>query len=165
MNRHKPLLTTAFFVTAGLAGIYAQNAVLTSGGDASGTGGTVAYSIGQIAYTSIDGEDGSMSLGVQQPNLVIMVGTEEPEITLSASIYPNPVNTSVNLTLDEPNQMSGAESLSFGLYDINGKLLLQKDIVTTVTVIPMGNLTNALYILRVTNNNAEIKTFKIFKTN
>jgi len=152
-------------VTGGLAGIHAQNAVLSSGGDASGTGGSVAYSVGQAAYTSYSGEVGSISLGVQQSYQVIMVGTDEPDISFSASIYPNPVNTSVYLKLEKQNPVIGMDNLSFGLYDINGKLLLQKEITADMTSLPMEHLTNAVYILRVIYNNSEIKTFKIFKTN
>lgn len=45
--------------------LYGQQAVLGGGGEATGSGGTVSYSIGQIAYTS-KGAGGTVSEGVQQ---------------------------------------------------------------------------------------------------
>jgi TRAP-type uncharacterized transport system substrate-binding protein len=52
-----------FFLTAGFlwAGIaQAQENANTSGGVATGSGGTVAYSIGQVAYTTNTGSNGSV---------------------------------------------------------------------------------------------------------
>jgi hypothetical protein len=45
--------------------LYGQQVVLGGGGEATGSGGTVSYSIGQIAYTS-KGAGGTVSEGVQQ---------------------------------------------------------------------------------------------------
>jgi len=165
MIRQKTIVPVIFFLTCSLSGLYAQSDVLSAGGDATGSTGSVAYSIGQVAYTSIDGEDGRISLGVQQPNLFIMVGTEETLLNISASVFPNPSASTVFLKLEDEEQLSTTKNLSFGLYDLSGKMLLHQDISDPLTTIPMSNLSDAVYLLRITIDNKEIRTFKIFKTN
>src|SRR6056297_978638 len=50
----------------GLTGANAQQAMPASGGDASGSGGFVSYSVGQVVYTTHTGANGSVAQGVQQ---------------------------------------------------------------------------------------------------
>ena len=47
--------------------IQAQEAVAAAGGEATGSGGTVSYTIGQINYTTNTGAGGTITQGVQQP--------------------------------------------------------------------------------------------------
>jgi hypothetical protein len=47
--------------------IYSQETLSASGGDATGSGGTVSYTVGQVFYTSLTGSTGTVSEGVQQP--------------------------------------------------------------------------------------------------
>lgn len=150
-------------ITSGVQGLYGQSEVLSSGGDASGSGGSASYSIGQVAYTHYGGENGSVSLGVQQPYLIIMVGTGEPDISVVTSVYPNPMSSIVNLKIDSPFNTN--KKLFFGLYDLNGKLYQQNEIISNMTTIAMDKLAAGVYILRVSDLNTVIKTFKIYKTN
>lgn len=46
----------------------AQQAILTAGGNANGSMGSVSYSIGQAIYTAIDASSNTLIQGVQQPN-------------------------------------------------------------------------------------------------
>jgi hypothetical protein len=45
----------------------AQTATVSAGGNAIGTGGSVSYSVGQIAYTNNSNSNGSVAQGVQYP--------------------------------------------------------------------------------------------------
>ena len=146
-------------------GLNAQSAVSASGGNGSGTGGSVAFTIGQVAYTNFGGESGNINLGVQQPNLFLTVGTNELDITLSASVFPNPANTTTSLRLEGESASPIADDLTLNLYDFNGKLVLQQAILANITTIPMDHLANGVYVLQVSRKNVEIKSFKIFKTN
>ena len=154
-----------FVLVLGSAGVQAQTAVSASGGNATGTGGSAAYTIGQAAYTNFGGESGSINLGVQQPNLILTVSTNELDITLSASVFPNPASTSASLKLEGESASPIADDLALNLYDLNGKLVLQQSIHSVITTIPMDHLTNGVYVLQVTRKNIEIKSFKVFKTN
>ena len=55
----------------------AQNAVVPVGGTASGNGGTVTYTVGQIAVQTNSDGTASISEGVQQPYEISVVGVDE----------------------------------------------------------------------------------------
>ncbi|HEY3385565.1 MAG TPA: T9SS type A sorting domain-containing protein [Saprospiraceae bacterium] len=144
---------------------WTQSEVNTSGGDGTGPGGSVAYTIGQVAYTNLQAENGSISLGVQQPNLFLTVGTIETEITLSASVFPNPSNANTTLRLEGQDQTLISKDMMYRLFDLNGKLLMEQEIESNTTTIPVDHLTGSVFILQVIRRDIEIKAFKIFKTN
>jgi hypothetical protein len=140
--------------------VHSQNAVVVSGGDATGTGGKVSYSIGQIAYTYASGSNGSVSQGVQQPFEISTLGTDEfPTITLEMNVYPNPTTSNVTLKIGD----FSTENLSFQLFDIAGKQIYESEISTSETSIIMENLTASIYFLNIIDANKTIKTFKIIK--
>ena len=159
--KHKNIPSTAFLLFLGLASLQAQETTTTSGGNSTGVGGTVSYTIGQVIYTTNIGSNGSVAQGVQQPyEISIVSGIEEGEgINLNCSAYPNP--TTDFLTLKVENYKG--ENLSYQLYDINGRLLENKKNEGNETRIVMNNLLPSIYFLKVIDNNKEVKTFKIIK--
>ena len=67
-----------------ISGIYAQEAIPTSGGDASSNKGSVSYSVGQIVYSSNTATNGTVTQGVQQAyEIYVTTGIEETGINLS----------------------------------------------------------------------------------
>ena len=144
---------------------YAQNSVHASGGDASGTGGTVAYSIGQVAYTSADNGTGSISLGVQQPYITMAVGNQEIDAALSVALFPNPVQSNTFLQLDAQTLEEPIEAYAYAIYDMYGRLLHQEDIVQSTTKISLAEFHNAMYLVKVIRNHYTVRTFKVIKTN
>lgn len=156
--KHKKLKLGVLLVGFNLS-VQAQQAATASGGDASGSGGTVAYSVGQIVYTTITGSNGSVAQGVQQAyEISIVLGVENHLIHLIQA-YPNP--TIDYLTLNVGN--TDLSSLNFQLYDITGRLIESKRITSSIETINMEILPSATYFLKVTNNNKEVKLFKIIK--
>jgi len=158
--KYKKLTVSALLLLGlGLTGLQAQESVNATGGNASGSGGIVAYSVGQVVYTTDTGTNGSVAQGVQQPyEISVVTGLEEAKgINLSA--YPNP--TTDYLTLEVKDfELS---NLHFQLYDMNGKLLQSEKITGKQTRIVMSNLVPATYFVKVTEGNKEVKTFKIIK--
>ena len=164
--KHKRLILSAIFLLAlGLTGLQAQNAVPATGGNASGSGGTVSYSVGQVVYTTNTGTNGSVAQGVQQPyEISVVTAIEEAKgIDLMVSAYPNPTTEYVKLKVDASTSLS-IQSMSYQLFDINGKLLQNKALEGTETSIVMSNLVPATYFLKVIKDNKEVKIFKIIKT-
>ena len=160
--RHKKLKLTALFflLGVGLTGLQAQETVTTAGGNSSGSGGTISYTIGQVAYSTNTGTSGSVAEGVQQPyEISVETGIEQTAINLAVSAYPNPTTDFLTLKVDN----SDFSGLSFYLYDINGKLLQSKKLEGSETRIEMSNLIAATYFVKVTKSNHAIKTFKIIK--
>jgi hypothetical protein len=151
--------TTLILCLFGIS-VHAQDAILTSGGNESSAGGSVSYSIGQIAYVYANDSGGSASQGIQQPFEIFVLGINDfPEITLQMGVYPNP--TMANATLNIANY--NAENISYALFDLGGKQIFSKKIAPEGTQIPMENLSSTIYFLKVLDQNKVLKTFKIIK--
>ena len=139
----------------------AQDATSSSGSNASGTGGTVSYTVGQVVYTTHIGTNGSVAQGVQQPYEISVVnGIEEAnDINLILDTYPNPATDFVKLKIENYK----SENLGYQLYDIQGKIYLKNKIESNETNIAIGDFAVGIYFLRVTDTDKYIKTFKIIK--
>jgi hypothetical protein len=141
--------------------LHAQEAIPVSGGNASGTGGSVSYTVGQLFYSIHTGTNGSVAEGVQQPyEISVVVGIEQDmDITLLCMAYPNPTADLLTLEVEHTNK----EKLFFQIYDLTGKLLVSKRLVDTRTTISMAHLAPSTYILKVRNEQRVVKIFKIIK--
>jgi hypothetical protein len=147
-----------------LSAINAQDAIPASGGNASGAGGATSYSVGQVAYAHFQGQEGQVSLGVQQVYLKIMVATEVPQPDISVELYPNPVQNDLQLNLNRKSFAEDIPVCTYHLHDIYGKELLSGKTNSTVTNISMEGLTEGIYFLVLTRHAKSIKTFKVIKT-
>lgn len=154
-------LSVILFLGIGLTGGYAQKTMLASGGNLSGTDGSVSYSVGQVVYTTSSGTNGSVAQGVQQPYEISIVSgiAEAKAVSLLCSVYPNPTIDHVKLKVDDYK----IENLNYQLYDISAKLIESKKVSAAETIISMGNLVPATYFIKVIQNNKEVKIFKIIK--
>ena len=156
-------LTVVFLTGFSLTGLNAQQAITTSGGNASGSGGSISYSVGQIVFKTNSGSSGSVAQGVQQPyEISVVTGLEEANgINLVLSAFPNPASDYVILKVENYK----TENLTYQLYDINGKLLLIRQISSVETLILMETLSIGSYFLKVSANTTELETLKIIKNN
>jgi hypothetical protein len=163
MKEKRLKLCTIFLFAVGLTGLQAQDNVNASGGQLSGTGGSVAYSVGQLVYSVHTGPNGSVSEGVQQPyEISTLTGIEEIAINFTVSTFPNPITDYLTLQVDV-NEDHNIELMSYFLYDNNGKLLRNEKITGSHTSIDMSNLSPAIYFVKVMEENNDVKTFKIIK--
>jgi hypothetical protein len=139
----------------------AQQTISAAGGDAAGTGGTVCYTVGQIEYTTYTGTNGSVSQGIQQAYEISVVNgfDEYTDIMLSVTTYPSPVEDILILKTETEN----AVDYNYQIFDMNGNLIETNKIVSKESIIFMGNLPPAIYFLKVTQGQKEIRTFKIIK--
>ncbi len=148
------------FVLIGSLHLYAQEAVATSGSNATGSSGSVSYTVGQVAYTTPTGSTGSVAQGVQQPfEIFTLTGTEFTNITVNAVAYPNPTHRTLTIAITNYS----LESIKYQLIDIMGKAIMENNINEPETLLNMDSLPTATYLLKLVDNNREIKTFKIIK--
>jgi hypothetical protein len=70
--------------------VNAQESINASGGDALGSGGSTAYSIGQVVYTINTSSSGTSEQGVQHAYEIYSVGIKETEVNIFLSVFPNP---------------------------------------------------------------------------
>ncbi len=163
--RHNRLKLVAILMFGfGLTLLHAQESVPASGGDASGSGGSVSYSVGQLFFMTHTGENGSVAEGVQQPyEISVVTGIQEAVgIDLVVSAFPNPATDYLILRVDNYD----FEHLEYMLFDVNGRLLKEGMVTGSETTISVTNLVPAVYFLKVLQTSPsyqEIKTFRIIK--
>ena len=157
----KHLLKPVFLMFFSSGIVYSQKDVMTTGGGGTGAGGSITYSIGQVAYETASSPSGTVSQGVQQAYEIYTVGIDNyANIVLGVSVFPNPTADQLNLTVVN-HPTSG--NLAYALFDLSGKLLGSAAITMESTTISMSDLPVASYFLRVSADSREIKTFKIIK--
>ena len=161
MKQMRLKLSAVLWLGLGLTGLHAQESVNATGGNASGSGGSVSFSFGQVVYTTNTGSNGSVIQGVQQPfEISVVTAIEQTKgINLSVSAYPNPTTDYLTLRIEEIE----ISNLLYQLYDMNGKLLQNEKITGNQTSIIMSNLVPATYFVKIIQENKELKTFKIIK--
>jgi hypothetical protein len=157
-------MKTIYLIILGLCLTFkltAQQSTNASGGNATGTGGTVSYSVGQMNYTTNTGTGGSAFQGVQQPYEIFTVTSvdEAKDLNINLSAFPNPTFDNLTLKVESAN----TKNLNYLLFDMNGKLLVTQKLEGTETKIAMNNYAAATYFIKITENNNTLKTFKIVK--
>lgn len=161
MKNKKVKLCAVLLLSIGLSTVKAQDAIPAIGGNASGNGGSVSYTVGQVADNTNSGTTGSEFQGVQQPyETTVVTGLEEANgIRLVLSVYPNPASDHIKLKAENYK----SENLSYQFLDITGKVLESKKLDKSETIIDMYNFASATYFLKVIRDKKEVKTFKIIK--
>jgi len=148
------------FLTFALVSLSAQEAVLASGADLYGGGGSVSYSVGQVAHNVYFGVPGSLAEGVHQPYEISIDRTDVgDDISLSVSAFPNPTTDHLILKADNID-LSG---MTFKLIDLNGRIVKQEKITSNETTINMSDLAPASYLLQVIQSDVAVIVFKIIK--
>lgn len=161
MKHTKSLLF--FLLLSGLSTtiLQAQVTIPATGGNVTGVGSSVSYSVGQVVYTTNTGTNGSAAQGVQQPYEISVptVIKDAVGISLEFVVYPNPAADFIKLKVENYE----VENLTWRLFNINGILLQTKKIEGEETTIYMKTLLPSIYFLKVFERDNEIITYKIIK--
>ena len=160
----KKLLHLIILLIMTTANVFAQSAIVPVGGDAQGNGGSVSYTVGQMAVESTANSNGSISVaeGVQQPYEIMTVGVDDyPQIALNAVVYPNPTENIAQLQLNGFEIPAGR--LRATLYDGNGKQLQSVTVTNDLTAFQIGQYATGTYYLEVRDGKRVVKTFKVVR--
>ncbi|MBI3238731.1 MAG: T9SS type A sorting domain-containing protein [Flavobacteriia bacterium] len=139
--------------------LFCQESPVASGGDVSGMGGSMSYSIGLIDYRQTDVASGSVYEGVQQPYELFSVGLEEWDDNVSISAYPNPMTS--QLTIAFPDEV--LENMRFTLTDESGRVIQNGLLDTKETVVDVMPLARANYFLTVYKKDQSVRVYKLVK--
>jgi len=166
MNQKLLRLFFTFILVISISGLQAQETVPVSGGMGYGYAGTVSYTVGQIVYTNIKENSGSVNEGMQQPYEISTQSGSDLTlgISLQCSVYPIPVENILTLLV----QYYIDEDITCRLYDSNSQLLLTQKVERKKTLVIMTNLPPTTYYLIVEQKKQKasphvFKTFKIIK--
>jgi hypothetical protein len=150
------LITTFYFSIS----LHAQEGFSTSGGQALGTAGSSSYTVGQAVYDTYTGSTGSVAQGIQQTyDIVALLGAEISAIKLELVAYPNPIQETLTLKINNYQN----ESLTYQLYDLQGKLWDSQPVKEVQIQLDMNDLAAGTYLLSIQDEELLIKTFRIIK--
>ncbi|KPE51739.1 T9SS type A sorting domain-containing protein [Chryseobacterium indologenes] len=137
----------------------AQSAVLATGTDASGGGGSVSYSIGQTTYL-YKGPGAQVIEGVQQAYEITTLSAGETATEQEGLLlYPNPFRDYLYIDFTSESY----KNAEYQLFDAQGKLIRKDVILQPKSELNLSSLPSAMYIIRINQNGKHLKTFKIIK--
>lgn len=147
-------LLALFFVN----NTYGQTSSNTSGGNGTGTGGSLSYTIGQVNYIASEINGTSISPGVQQAyDISIVTGSNSSSTDLSITAFPNPTSDLLQLQVKNP------KGISYQLSNNVGEILTREKITSYNSEIDLSNLSSGVYTLTILSETTSLKTFKIVK--
>ncbi len=147
------------FILTGYGKIIAQEVVSSAGDSHSKANGSISYTIGEPVVETFTGENNILTQGFQQTNLVVSAIKELPGLDFEITASPNPASEIVKLKICKES----IAGMQYTLYDMNGNLLLKNRLEGAETEIPFNDLAPAEYILIVSDEDKELKSFKIVK--
>ena len=141
----------------------AQQTFVTTGSSVNGSGGSVSFSIGQISYQTHSGNGGSIAEGIQHAYEIFEISISDyNEMIINCQVYPNPTSNLLQLHITDLG-FNNIYNFGYSVLDINGKLLLQHEIVCEKTEILVDHLPKGVYILNILSDNIVAKSFKVVK--
>jgi len=160
-NVHAHISATCLLIF--LAGsLRAQSGPISAGSIATGEGGTVSYTIGQVAFMTAVGSAGSLMEGLQQPYIIESItGIEENSFNLGYAVYPNPTVDYI-LLKSNVDKVNG-ENIVYTLYNFEGQAIDKREVHEEITLIPMNMYRPATYFLKVISGGTNLKSFRIIK--
>jgi len=116
-----------------------------------------------MAYPSYSqsGKSKNKKIRVENPYEISVLGVDnQPGISLSAVVYQNPTDNYFELIVNDEQTSLNYEA---NLYDSSGNLLKHHFIIEMYTIIPIENLSNGTYYLKILNKGELMKIFQIVK--
>lgn len=139
---------------------FSPTVIGSAGTYATSSGGSMAWTIGEVMTETYAGTNNYFTQGFHQPDSVTV--TVVPHYSFSTiSVYPNP--TSGIFFIDLP---SATGNYSIELFDAQGKLVKKENVpsgIQQLHKIAIDDLANGIYLLNITNHQANI--FNFFKIN
>ena len=134
----------------------AQDIIATSGDYQETANGSLSWTIGEPVTETVSNGN-ILTQGFQQSRIIVSAILELNTSKINVSIFPNPTNEFVKIVSSEN------DDYKIQLFNINGKLLVEKQINKTDNTINMREFTNGTYLLKVTDKNRETTTYQIIK--
>lgn len=160
----KTIVTAMFFAAAFVLmakPASAQSGTHAAGLEATGSGGKVSASVGQLFTQSPTSPSAYMIEGVQQPYEIMVYTSNETLIASGQTIivFPNPFTDDLTLKIGQ----AAAGEWKYVLSDMKGKILQRGAVSADETPVNAGLLPPGAYLLNILNKNSSLRTFKVIK--
>ncbi len=137
--------------------LMAQSSTVCSGGEGSGPGGSVSFSIGQLVVESTIDSEGSISPGVQQTYESASVYVNESLFDNTLVLYPNP--TTQFIQMDFGKIFNGQVMV----FDAAGNVILNQNVNTMECRIAAAGWSSGLYMVHVVKDNESVAVHSVLK--
>jgi len=138
----------------------AQEVISSAGNTYSDEEHKVSWTLGEPVIKTIKGANNILTQGFHQTNLTVTALDNLNFPGLELSVYPNPVKHILNIKASG----SGDIKLQLRLFGIDGKQLLQKEVMNNLEEINMFPYAGGNYLLKIsTTGDAPVRIFKIVK--
>jgi len=145
MNHYLLILLIALCATS----LQAQEVVTTVGSYGETSSGSLSWTIGEPVIETITDGTNTLTQGFQQSKLTVTAINDLKVPGIELSVYPNPTNSFLSIEVKTDKQ----RDLLLSLFDLNGRLILQKKMTGNKQTIKMQNYKPATYILKVSEAN------------
>jgi len=139
--------------------VHAQQVVATAGATSQTASGGISYTIGEIVTETFIASGTTLTQGIQQTNLLVTAIKVVTDLGYTIEAFPNPATDFVILSISTDK----VEGFRYVLYDISGKVMVEKKIESAETTINFSGIICASYVLKVFDGKKEVKSFKIIK--
>ncbi|MCX6255918.1 MAG: T9SS type A sorting domain-containing protein [Bacteroidia bacterium] len=139
--------------------LLAQQVVATAGNTFGNENGSLSYTIGEGVAQTLTKGDKTITQGFHQTTMSGTMVSELKDLDFSIFVFPNPTSDMLKIKVTKEN----VPGLQYLLFDINGKLIFQKNLESNETDVPVHQLAIGYYIIKVQAGTKELKTFKIIK--
>jgi hypothetical protein len=135
--------------------------IISAGGDCGkNSNGSVTFTVGEPISETFIGTTSILSQGFLQPDSALAWSIKDLSgLSYSITVIPNPAEDYILIEVKPLNNTI----LFYYLYDFEGKILFNEQIVNESTEISISHLVPSFYILKVTENRQIVKTLKIVK--
>ena len=103
-----------------------------------------------------------LTQGFHQNNYEISTIIENLSENLKINVYPNPTVDFVSIEISESPDL---QNYKIQLFDMQGKLLIDKNVANKTEKVNLSRFANSTLILKISNNNQVLNSFKIQKIN
>lgn len=139
---------------------FAQERAVSSGGQASGPGGTMDFSIGLVDYITVNGAGEEITQGLQQPYEIFKLSDGDQVFSEGVRLYPNPTTGMLILEFETP----AIQHSHYVVTNMEGKVINAGKLESHQTGIDLSSQANGAYFLSLKDSKADKRVFKIIKT-
>jgi len=160
------LLVSGLLLSAGVSfGQTLSPSVIASAGDVYSNGTvSLAWTLGELAVSTINSGSNLLTQGFHQPELNIPIGISQPKGQLHVNAFPNPVSDNLVLEVNS----SQADKFAVEITDVLGRVVKTSELSygdgKTSQTIRMEGFAPGAYLVKVNTVTGQFsKTFKITK--
>jgi len=140
-------------------GVNAQDVISTTGKYAETGSGSLSWSVGEPIVETVSDGSNTLTQGFHQSKLTVTTIYDKEIIGIEIKVYPNPTSNYLSVEVNSEKQ----KELLLSLFDMSGKLISQEKMTSSKQTVSMKEYAPATYLLKVTENNKELKTYQIVK--